>query len=164
METFCSVMTVHSELIMIKLISSWTAQKIASLFQKSRRKKKEVKVINKALKVQTVKQTWIFSKGWQYLLSNCSKGFFGNHAFSLGNKWITRYVFFPDSKETSPQQRENGYLNYMEPGIDVILIWGKQIRTITDMLIKNDRSRRRPRRSWRLQWKKYIDKYFGESL
>ena len=26
-------MTVHSELIMIKLISSWTAQEIASLFQ-----------------------------------------------------------------------------------------------------------------------------------
>ena len=32
-------------------IFSITAQEIASLFQKSRRKKKEVKVTNKALKV-----------------------------------------------------------------------------------------------------------------
>ena len=32
METFSSVITVYSELIMIKLISSWTAQRIVSLF------------------------------------------------------------------------------------------------------------------------------------
>ena len=32
METFCPVVTVYSELIMIKLISLWTAQGIVSLF------------------------------------------------------------------------------------------------------------------------------------
>ena len=37
METFSSVITVYSELIIIKLISSWTAQEIFKLFPFFRR-------------------------------------------------------------------------------------------------------------------------------
>ena len=73
--------------------------------------------------------------------------------------------FSPASRGTSPQQRKNRRRNHEEAGIIVMLIWGRQIRTTTDMLIKSDRSRkRRPRRSWRFKWNKYIDKFIGELL